>query len=716
MEGENLSAPHVSVSYQGLLMASAQISFSPRGVTPSRFTLTSAYSDEVLSRLQPTGDLVIRSEGGEQEPVEIVFKDCLVTQLYRSRGPEGIILTVEVLDKRWKWGLGYIAGEYNIPRDSLGIGVLIGTARNLMQLADLCKSAMIEKNLDTTALDGVPGLPHVRWDFIRPAQALQELCEEFGYAVVYTPVDDYVSINKIGDHDQGYLPTQSVMQYSEGLRPRPFPQSGNTDLESTTADNVQPDPGIRVFGDYYRIEMDLPLEAVAKETSGQVVKLSNASYTPVYYGDTNPVRTWAIEDMDDCPTVRLQHGPRAHEVAVESAMRWFRVKTPFDLPPPIAELFKKFYPDGKVYGLDSFELESSLITMVREGVDWKPAPAFVWGWWADPKTKTYRAPSPFVPPVSAPIKRDIPGEIASSGYEDYLYEQQLSKSDEFCIVGSPDRYSNSLIGAGDEAKIDWAAQASVSCSIDTRTKIVRCSAPLLVGGFGYEIDTGETNDQGQPKKENVNEGAAALVLRAVIILRNPMTRALIRDPIVEAELADVSYVDGEVPPRVILKPEIRPYSICLGGEAQNIPYNDKAKLFGTPVADSSYPHWTSPADKHYTNLDIVILREDEVRKQLAEREKAAQSQDVLYAGIKVLQFTAEKGQSVVWSTGPRGATTRMTYNDEMPEVMPTFNEMRSIAISRNLIEKSKLARQAKADARALAAENAKGAPLRGEGC
>jgi hypothetical protein len=716
MEGENLSAPHVSVSYQGLLMASAQLSFTPRGVTPSRFTLTSAYSDEVLNNLKPTGDLVVRSEGGEQEPVEITFKDCLVTQLYRSRGPEGIILSIDVVDKRWKWGLGYIAGEYNIPRDSMGIGIRLGTAQNLEQLAILCKEAMHEPNIDTSALKEVPGRPHVSWDFIRPGQALQELCEEFGYAVVYTPVDDFVSINKIGDHDQGFLPTQGVMTYSEGLRPRPYPQSGEDDLESATTDNVRPDTGIRVFGDYYRIEMDLPLEAIAKETSGQIVKLENATYTPTYQGGGKSFKTWMIEDMDDCPNVLLQHGGRAHQAAIASAMRWFRVKVPFDLPPPVAELFKKAYPDGKVYGLDSFEMESELVTMVREGSDWKPAPAFAWGWWMDPNTKAWRRPSHLTPPAIAPIKREIPGDIAGSGFEDYLYEQQLSKRDEQCILGAPDRYFNALTpwstsASQEGSRLDWTAQSSLSCAIDTGAKIVRCSLPVL-RDEGTSFETGETNDDGSPRKQNINGGAAALMLRAVIMLRNPLTRALIRDPIVEAELFETAYgdyTDGKVPPRIVLKPEIKPYSICLGGKVLdigNFSDGDDKKIGAYQEYSSSYAEFISPPDKHFTNLDIVILREDEVRKQLAEREKAAQSQDVLYAGLRVLQFTAEKGQSVVWSIGPRGATTRMTYNDEMPDVMPTFNELRSIAISRNLIETAKLNRQNKAIARAKSQDSA----------
>ena len=108
------------------------------------------------------------------------------------RGKGGKYIDCVVRDRRWAWSYGHITGEYNRP-DAEGKPAQDKTVR---QLAALCLDAMGETGYDVSALSNTL-YPHVAWDWSKPAEELQKLCEEDGTAVALL-LDNTVKVVRLG--------------------------------------------------------------------------------------------------------------------------------------------------------------------------------------------------------------------------------------------------------------------------------------------------------------------------------------------------------------------------------------------------------------------------------------------------------------------------------------------------------------------------------------
>src|SRR3990167_4386833 len=125
----------------------------------------------------------------------IRFKDCRLISIDFDTAQSGMqTMVLSVLDRRWKWKYGRIAGEYNIREGDGSVRVM--HKKTPRELAGLCLNAMGEFNVDISQLPN-DTLPYVAWDG-NPAQALLDLVSPLGCRIVYDPLTDKIIIARAG--------------------------------------------------------------------------------------------------------------------------------------------------------------------------------------------------------------------------------------------------------------------------------------------------------------------------------------------------------------------------------------------------------------------------------------------------------------------------------------------------------------------------------------
>ena len=239
---------------------------------------------------------------------QLSFPACRADLATARRTAEGLLLSVSILDRRWRWAFGVISGEYN-RRDDSGRtvaaqdGPIVGVEKTPQQLATLLLRAMGETAFDVSHLPNA-GNPYVRWIAANPAAELAELADLYGCRVVLH-LDGHVSLEPTGlGQTLPVLPT-----LVEG---------------SLTVDPPDPPDEVRVVGGPTFVQTRLELEAVGLDVDGRVRVLDELTYTPSsgWHSQTD-----AFSDVEDAP---------AREFCLASVFRWYRVKIrpnqPLSLP------------------------------------------------------------------------------------------------------------------------------------------------------------------------------------------------------------------------------------------------------------------------------------------------------------------------------------------------------------------------------------------------
>lgn len=353
-----MSAPQGTIYFSGITsLLSGQFTVTT-GISPSVCRLV---IPPQAGRIPLSGDLLI-----EYGTTRMVWPDCRVDQVEDGFDPSGVeVVTLTILDRRWMWReCGIIGGFYNTRRGDAH-KIVPGTEATPKELVTLCLDAMGEKDYDIRKVPN-EARPEVSWDATNPAEALAQLCDALGCRVTLNR-RNRVEIWPVGEGKP--LPTTNVLD------------------GALVVDPPDPPGRIVIVGARRRWQVDLRLDPVGLESTGEVKAINELSYAPVVNGR----RTWQGEDIDHFNGVK---DVKKRELAQQSVFRWYRIRTPFDLlnhaDNPIADL-------DRILPLESAQVET-LDVFGRE----ERRPPWVWGKFYS----GHEAAQPLVPQVEERLRNE----------------------------------------------------------------------------------------------------------------------------------------------------------------------------------------------------------------------------------------------------------------------------------------------------------------------
>lgn len=183
--------------------------------------------------------------------------DCKIDLATAVRNESGMVLSLKIFDKRWRWKNGSITGEYNLV-DAKQV-VLDWSKKTPQELAKLCLKNMGETKYSVSDMPNSEYL-YTSWQGANPALELEQLCNRLGCAVVLS-VDGSVKICNVGIG--AFLPE-------------------DTDLSniSTTVDITDQPYAILIRGAPVQAQGWLKLRAVGLEVGGAIKPIDSLSYQP----------------------------------------------------------------------------------------------------------------------------------------------------------------------------------------------------------------------------------------------------------------------------------------------------------------------------------------------------------------------------------------------------------------------------------------------------
>lgn len=266
------------------------------GITPGIATLTIPEQDP--GKIPSYGDLIITDGNGK-----IRLRDCKMTGWTFSGGagtPRTI--TMHIADRRWMWAFGVAWGDWNqidphpdpatIPEGEFiasGGPWMPGTYRPAYKMmADL----LALMNEHHPLIEPVPDIPvPMRWNGMRPAQALAALCDELNYVIAYQPIADRILLTPkgVGASLPNLIPIHS--------------SSVSASLP-TLPSRLELHGGETIFNDYIR------LEPCGPERNGEIRTLDDLSYRPANGWGASGLPPWfgsvpAGDNMTKEETVKL---------------------------------------------------------------------------------------------------------------------------------------------------------------------------------------------------------------------------------------------------------------------------------------------------------------------------------------------------------------------------------------------------------------------------
>lgn len=288
------------------------------GITPSICTM----------RIVPQANLPFRdgtltfTYGGQR----IEFPQCKVDSAQVVRNQSGQVITLSIMDRRWRWAYGEIAGVYNdisttrgdanrYKRERESAYLELRFQRSARQLVEMCLKVMGggERGYDISKVPNDTYPPTV-WDGAQnAAQSMQMLLDPLGLRVV-------LNLNN----------TVSIVEQGKGTGP----PNGAIMEDSGEGTPITVPSQIQLVCGKSRFQNDLPLAPVgldfdpatnARPTGGDehgVVKHINAlSYKPADgWGKHNPYNFNALS--------RVPQGPdrkSARDLATSTVWRWYKI-------------------------------------------------------------------------------------------------------------------------------------------------------------------------------------------------------------------------------------------------------------------------------------------------------------------------------------------------------------------------------------------------------
>lgn len=240
--------------------------------------------------------------------VSFQLLNCRIDEGSFTFDENGFLISLSILDRRWKWQFGEIYGEHNIPKAD-GNGVLADTEKTPAQLAKLLLEAMGEGGFDIAAIPNIDR-PHVIWTGANPAAELANLCDQLGCRIVLQ-LNNKVKIVKIGQGQT--LPNGPIISDQIVYNPPEAPDK------------------IKILAAPTIYETAFILEAVGLDVDGSIKPIDDLNY--------KPDGGWEQAPADDFENVTdAEH----RKFALKSVYKWYRVSKYLDgtlsFPAPIGQV------------------------------------------------------------------------------------------------------------------------------------------------------------------------------------------------------------------------------------------------------------------------------------------------------------------------------------------------------------------------------------------
>lgn len=269
---------HGNATWPGAIAVDSCTYTCSHGISPGIAILKILPQDGFVAEY---GDLVIEDGVGR-----VTLKGCRVKSMIVEMNGGQRLWSIAIEDRRWRWvDLGAVAGCYDQPDPHSKL--IPWTIQSPLELARLCLAAMGETRF---TIDLPPGLTHamgvmhgqlnpphigvvpitgtnppINWEWEVPAQALANLCEQFGRKVIYRISDDSVVIAVPG-------------------RGADLPD-GSLSSESPSIDKPKTPAGYAIVGDPTKFQARFDFsEAVGEEWDGSYVPIERLSYAPLING------------------------------------------------------------------------------------------------------------------------------------------------------------------------------------------------------------------------------------------------------------------------------------------------------------------------------------------------------------------------------------------------------------------------------------------------
>lgn len=275
----------------------AQFTFS-RGITPSVAVLRVVPQKGFLAEVG-----TFRLDFGG---VHLEFKDCALDLASLRKDQAGLIWTIRLEDRRWRWrnegGGHYISGHYNKRKPDGEIDT--DTEKKPQDLAKLLLKQMGESGYDVSELPNDPR-PEVHWDYANPAQQLAQLCEDLACHVV--------------------LQLNNKVKLCANGKGKNLPADGTVTEGGYGFDSQGRPDSLLVVGGPLRFEDKFLLEPVGEEIDGKIVPIDDLTYKPLDgWHSITPGDYWD----DNVPNTYRKDGKvlYAYELARRSVWKWFRIK------------------------------------------------------------------------------------------------------------------------------------------------------------------------------------------------------------------------------------------------------------------------------------------------------------------------------------------------------------------------------------------------------
>lgn len=260
--------PHGVATFPGVGFVESCSGTLSHGITPATFVLRCPPQDNLPAS---DGTLVITDGVGT-----IALPGCRFDALKVEFDDRGYYWLLSIVDRRWRWrNLGAISGCYN-QFDPFG-KLYPWTIRSPTELAVQCLEAMGETNyvinlpeglnypgpFTSTPIINITGTnPPVDWKGVPPAQALQQLADQYSCRVIYRWSDDTILITPTGVGND--LPTGGLSVHKQG----------------PSLKNPETPDGIGVMGSATRYQVRLSLYPVGEDWDGSYRPIELLSYAP----------------------------------------------------------------------------------------------------------------------------------------------------------------------------------------------------------------------------------------------------------------------------------------------------------------------------------------------------------------------------------------------------------------------------------------------------
>lgn len=263
------------------------------GTTPSQASL---YCIPFGTTPAPVGTLKIQY-GGKS----INFPDCRLGDFRYEVAEDGQqMVSMVILDRRWKWRYGWLRGRYNVRYKKNP--VVLRNEKKPTELLEIILKAMGESKWKFLDLPN-DTRPFVDWDD-RPVGCLQSLLEQMNCRIWLDPMTNLATIGK--QHEGMQLPT-------------------NMDIISDTLTVHAPDSPdqIKFLAGQTLWQDDLALEAVAEDPDRNVV----CPLREVGYLNRAPL----FHPKNVCPPFYLNVPEKYRDTARKCVWKWYRIKEPIEV-------------------------------------------------------------------------------------------------------------------------------------------------------------------------------------------------------------------------------------------------------------------------------------------------------------------------------------------------------------------------------------------------